>query len=281
MLTDSKNIKDSQQKSLTSGVGIQNISVSVSYTKTNKLVTAVYMVTDMIDKNEPIRNKLRILGTEIISDMHSNPTDAVSKISEAVSFLNIASAMNLVSEMNCAILKQEFLKLKESIQEYVDMKPKLLGDFFLHSQPNLEESIFQKASPEKTKPIFVEQNEPIVEHKILTRIGVQKGSTLMKALRGIEVSDKTSFVSDKKDDFNILKNKRREEIIKVIRNYSNNNGLTITEIKKSAKDFFDRLGLKVLVLCSEKTLQRELIAMVKDGVLYKTGEKRWSKYFVK
>ena len=29
---------------------------------------------------------------------------------------------------------------------------------------------------------------------------------------------------------------------------------------------------------SEKTIQRELLALVKDGILVKEGEKRWSKY---
>jgi hypothetical protein len=31
----------------------------------------------------------------------------------------------------------------------------------------------------------------------------------------------------------------------------------------------------------EKTLQRELVFMVNNGVLNKIGEKRWSRYFVK
>jgi hypothetical protein len=30
--------------------------------------------------------------------------------------------------------------------------------------------------------------------------------------------------------------------------------------------------------CSEKTIQRELLAMVRAGILKKTGEKRWSRY---
>jgi hypothetical protein len=36
-----------------------------------------------------------------------------------------------------------------------------------------------------------------------------------------------------------------------------------------------------LISCSEKTLQRELVSMVKNGVLDKMGEKRWSRYFLK
>lgn len=35
---------------------------------------------------------------------------------------------------------------------------------------------------------------------------------------------------------------------------------------------------KVIVDCSEKTIQRELLEMVNQGVLKKEGERRWSKY---
>ena len=31
---------------------------------------------------------------------------------------------------------------------------------------------------------------------------------------------------------------------------------------------------------SEKTIQRELLTLVKSGILRKEGEKRWSKYFL-
>ena len=75
------------------------------------------MVTDIINKDEPLRNKLRTLGTEIISDMHSLPVQARSRIIEVVSFLEIASSLNLISEMNGNILKKEFIKLEQLIKE--------------------------------------------------------------------------------------------------------------------------------------------------------------------
>src|SRR3989344_917682 len=125
MLTGNKNLKDEI------GMSLKDTSLSISYAKTSKLVTALYMVTDIIDKGEPIRNKLRNLGAEIISDMHSAPTGAGSKIAETVSFLNIASAMNLISEMNCNILKKEFLALSQSLKEYTQIEPIWLEEFLL------------------------------------------------------------------------------------------------------------------------------------------------------
>ena len=48
----------------------------------------------------------------------------------------------------------------------------------------------------------------------------------------------------------------------------------------SIKDIGEVLKSKGQAI-GEKTLQRELISMVKDNLLYRTGSKRWSKYFVK
>src|SRR3989344_5554841 len=74
------------------GAGTSNMSVTLSYSKTNKLVTALYMVTDIMDTNEPIKNKLRTLGIEILSDLSmsnmSKVTFDITKIEQVVSFLD-------------------------------------------------------------------------------------------------------------------------------------------------------------------------------------------------
>ena len=249
MLGEEKKLKDSA--SITD-ISVMDISFSISYTKTHKLITALYMVTDIIDKDEPIRGKLRTLGTEIISDMHSVPAEASNKIAETVSFLNIASAMNFISEMNCSILKKEFLELKGSIQEYTDMKPTWLAEFFT-----------KENNPYPTSPLSRGKSGVYKGH---TRIGVQKGSTLMKAL-----SDKTQAMSNTKPsttNFDVLKKQRREEIKNSIK--ANGGNATIKDIKDKASGS--------LVNCGKKTLQRELVSMVRDGVLRKIGEKRWSRY---
>jgi hypothetical protein len=254
-------------------ISITDISFSISYTKTHKLITALYMVTDIIDKEEPIRGKLRNLGAEIISDMHSAPAGAGNKIAEVVSFLNIASAMNFISEMNCSILKKEFFELKVSIQEYIDMKPAWLADFFENSKfpPLLDKEGVGGGNSEITTSPFGRSfstrrrelnSKGHLPARAGTRIGVQKGSTLLKAIK--DMSDKTNTLglAPRVQDFDILKKKRRDDIINIIKTAGGN--ATIKDIPLSS--------------CSKKTLQRELISMVKDGVLNKTGEKRWSRY---
>ncbi len=280
MLSGDKNLKDSEKDmikdnfSAPASYEVKNFYFS-SYTKTHKLITALYMVTDIMDKDEPMRNRLRHLGTEIISDMHSKPANTVEKITEVMSFLSIAGAMNFISEMNCAVLKKEFFDFKNAVQDHVNIKPTWITEF-LSQDSQIEE--FDSQKPYLTAHNFKGQSKGhvnISKGQQRTRIGVQKSSTLMKVL-----SDRTSFLSGNdraktdQGNFNELKKQRREDIIKIIKN--NGGNATIKDIK--IKLDMDSNGVSSI---GEKTLQRELMSLTKDGVLNKVGEKRWSRYFLK
>ena len=253
------------------------------YPKTDKLITALYMVTDIIDKDEPLRNKLRTLGTEIISDMRSLEESRaghmasviLGKVGDIVSFLDIAGTMNIVSGMNCDILRKEFFKLKQSITDSI---PKVE---ILNKKIDIAE-LFEDGIP----PLLNEEgagggNSLITTspfgHSSSTRrrgvskghhssLGVQKAGTLMKAIKGISGAH----------NFDLLKKQRREDILNIIKILGGN--ATIKDIKDKVHTLPGQVGS--LDSHSEKTLQRELVSMVGDGVLKKSGEKRWSRYSV-
>ncbi|MEI6580856.1 MAG: hypothetical protein WCO07_01645 [bacterium] len=290
MLGENKNLKDSSTNSAESNIAIKDNAVHIGYTKTNKLITALYMVTDIMDKEEPLRNKLRILGAGIISDMHLvqlNHTEygaslMSEKIAEIMSFLDICLGVRMISEMNSNILKKEFFELQQSIKDFTSQKNPMWLEEFMKEDEKTGQTFLTSEKPKMSNSNSIGHSQP-------TRIGVQKGSTLLKALRGIGVSDKNSSFSGTKfyrpasplthsttQSYDVLKGKRREEIISIIKNklivLPQSGGATITDIKNSAEG--------ALVSCGEKTLQRELVSMVHDGVLKKSGEKRWSKYFI-
>jgi hypothetical protein len=287
MLTGDKNLKDSPASNL--DITIKDTSFQISYTKTNKLITALYMVTDIIDKGEPLRNKLRTLGAGIISDTYSAPLNICSKISEIMSFLDIASAVNIISEMNCNILRKEFSELDQSILSAQAGKESIGNIKTLNRQINLSEFFTKEYQSLTERP--VSSGQAGIGHRRSTRIGVQKGSTLMKAL-----SDKTHFMSNRNNvvnskknnpapyeaegfhsGFDILKKQRRDDIINIIKTVGESS--TIKDIKDKVQANPEQAHF--LVSCGEKTLQREMVSMVKDGVLNKTGKKRWSRYFLK
>ena len=239
----------------------------VLYSKTNKLITALYMVTDIIDRDEPLRNKLRTLGTEIVSDMRSleqnrtgNTASVIlGKVEDIVSFLDLASTMNIVSPMNSDILKKEFFKLKQSIIasfENVEILNKKvdLSEFFIDN-PKVRlfsEKIISKGhTPVRTGP----------------SLGVQKAGTLLKAIK--QVSGVHNFDEQKKQ--------RRDDILNIVKILGGN--ATIKDIKDKIHTLPGQGGS--LHSHSEKTLQRELVSMVSNGVLKKEGSKRWSRYFIR
>jgi hypothetical protein len=268
MLDEGKTLRDS--KGRTDISVSDNLGLSLSYTKTNKLVTALYMVTDMMDVAEPLRTKLRFLGAEIISDINSvnaQPRLYVvlyNKVGELVSFLDIASTVGMISEMNKNILKKEFMELQNSVKSVESLNN------FYGGHSSVEEFLNTSKTFTVMNPVM-DTHSPI-GHNAPTRIGVQKGHTLMKALsdRMPSLSDKQNGQKDR-EKFDSLKAERRKEILSAIK--ENGGVSTITDIKSKAKG--------VLASCGEKTLQRELFSMVGDGVLYKTGEKRWSRYSIK
>ncbi len=268
MLGGNKNLRDSI---VDQNPSLKDITFSISYTKTHKLITALYMVTDIIDKDEPIRNKLRTLGADIISDMHSNPQQTLHGITEVVSFLNIATMMNFISEMNCDILKKELLELRGSIQEHLKKRPVWLEEFLLDSESNTKINL--QKNPDRvlnnSRIHFIGQGYSNGQES--TRIGVQKGGTLMKAL-----SDKFANVRRPiaTQGFDVLKKQRRDNILKIIK--ENNGDASIKDIRTKIN-----VGVDGAAVCSEKTLQRELLSMTREGVLNKTGEKRWSRYSLK
>lgn len=259
MLEEGKNLKDTSKNGDTP---VKDITVSSKYNKTNKLITALFMVTDIMDKDEPLRHKLRSLGTEVLSDVFANSSRSSLRVTEILSFLDIASTLGMVSEMNKNILSREFTQLKNSLGQ----SDPLWLENFIGSSTIGQESV-----------------EPKVIH-YQTRLGVQKGSTLMKALSNVNMSNrhedkKPVLHVDKGENFDLLKKKRREEIIDIIKadkEAISRGGSTITDIRNGAKS----VANSTLASSSEKTLQRELVSMVKDNVLNKTGEKRWSKYFL-
>lgn len=292
MFSENKNLKDTKQgPTPTSPVGDNAIDFkvdnSVSHTKAEKLITALYMVTNLMDYNDSLRTKIRSTGNEILVDVHyledslkdkSNLSKAIkNNIKLIMSFLNIAETVNNISEMNSQILKNEFIKLANSIEEMVS-KDISINDLFSDIEidrveflnPSIERTNFSKKdeynkiNKESLKGQIFKRHPMIPVKNTNTKsisVGIQKSSDLLRTL-----SKKVSSVSGS-NNFDDLRKTRRDQITKVIKTIKQG---TIKDIKDKSNGVLYNIG--------DKTLQRELIDMVRTGVLKKTGEKRWSFY---
>ncbi len=217
------------------------------YKKTEKLASAMYIVTNLFSDSEPMKWTLRKKVSDLVSftltykDIReSNHADFVynikSKVLELISLLEVSFRGGLVSHMNFNILKQEFSNLLE-----------------VFNTPNT----IQKENANESIPdaFFDVPGSAHTSHGYVSTGNIQRTShTYIK-------DNSTSESTQGHDQF---KRTNRQTII--LNLLKKKKELTIKDISVVIKD------------CSEKTIQRELIAFITAGVLKRTGERRWSRY---
>jgi hypothetical protein len=234
----------------------QNTHFAYIYKKTEKLVTAVYMITNFIKDTEPLKWRIREKCLELLSLNVSLNTVSLSdrkdflkkyqaRSVEIVSLACIGQLSGLISEMNFEVLKREFGNLAQIIEKEENRKASeetvVLGSNFFETPI---------AVPVQTTPRNPALAAAVVPPSMPAFTHVQTPTVLYKKPEP----------SAKKTE---SKNERQEAILKLLSQKD----------KLSVKDFTDTIkGV------SDKTIQRELLSMVSSGVLKKEGERRWSTY---
>jgi len=224
--------------------------------KTEKLVTALYMVSDCMDSDDALKGKLRQLGVELLSDMyklstlspmdkHIHISSSLAHVNEILSFVEIAYTIGFISEMNTAILKKEFMILIRELENH-QKKDK-------HFTFTLDQQMFSLP-------------ENIVRQDLTTKIN--KGT----------LSDNMSFINNKSP----LQTFQAQKINSPVTNLTDRQDRTdrVLNIIKEKKEVSIKDISISFTNCSEKTIQRELNSLVSKGKLKKTGAKRWSRYSI-
>jgi len=225
--------------------------------KTEKLITALYMVTDCMETEDALKEKLRLLGVHLLSDMFKLPTLlpvdkhtqinlSLTSIYEILSFIEISYTLGYISEMNTDILKREFNILSEDLKSH-QSKDK-------HFSFILDEQMFNIPTINKEKEnlslsVFNRGNDIKRTHSMSFINKRTESNVLKKSL---------PYVDHKK-----IKSERVDKIISIIKDKKE------ASIKDIALLFTD---------CSEKTIQRELNDLIDKGQIRKIGAKRWSRY---
>ena len=225
------------------------------FKKTEKITSALYLVSALLKDEEPLKWEIRDKGIDLLSSsfMASSavPGDKNSVIQslftaalETLSLLNVARISHLISDMNHNILVREIDQvvalLRDRLNANAESAGYVLSDAFFKT-PDLFSSGFKNAqSTSKTG-----------SNDVANHIAERSSNTK---------------VSQGHIDVQIKKTTRQETIVNILKGQSN---LTIKDFSKVIKD------------CSEKTIQRELLELVDKGVIKKEGERRWSKYSLK
>ncbi len=232
-----------------------NAAAALAYKKMERLVTATYMVTNYVPKSENLRQRVRDIASNLLTDtitLRSGFTslgiDALSNIIAQVrttlSMLDALYASGLISEMNLKVLKSAYTDFTQSLSAM--------------AQGSASDGV------ELTSEYFS-----------------QAQATQKTSKQGLDVK------SNRSGEIALL---RKKEVVPINKHSvdkpkaRSNKG---TERVQTIIDFITKRGsastgdvAQLITDCSSKTLQRDLNKLVQDGVLIKNGEKRWTRYSI-
>ena len=243
--------------------------------KSERLSAAVYMLSNFFDQNEPLRFTLRNLSVRLVSmtmslrnmparERQSQVRFVINCTEEIIAFCHIARSAGLISEMNQAILDRElhaFLSDMEAEKVARDEEKLLIPSEFFNTAPSGQE--------QKNTAQFFGQN--LFDQRSLKReIGPRRALNEPSIRKPVSSFKGHSLVKDSNHLKMSLRNipERKDRILAVFKQ-TGKKLLTINDFSGFIKD------------CSEKTIQRQLLDLVKDNVLQKEGERRWSRYSLK
>jgi len=251
--------------------------------KTEKIALALYLVSGLLKDKEPIKWKIRESAVVLLESARGTDHEGqftydnehfIQVIHEVITLLDIARASGMISEMNHTILRQECLRAHELSRSVDAQREKnrgvLFDEFFFEADSEDERSSYSEKSsavlggdshetsiPPRRDTGYAKGHDKGQQSK-----GHRAGS--LPARKEIKRSN-TGATTVLRSGRDKLKEKRKDAILDVFQK-NKGNELTI-------RDVFDRVSG-----CSTKTIQRELAVLVAQGVLTRTGNRRWSRY---
>ncbi len=265
------------------------------FLKTQKITSAVYLVTDIMSDSEPIKWELRsgsikLMSLINLSEYQGQNTNIIDQINASlmsvVSLLDVSLIGGLISSMNHSILIREYINLRND-----HVKNNLVNNLSLR-----EDLLFVKENIKKESSDLFKRSELISSLASVNKLSVKdnykrqvkdngKGhlDSISEHLLSVGLDPMTKKIdssSDAKDIHNVP-----EKVTQVISDFNNRGD------KKYRKDLIMRIlqennSITIKDICSsmgpigysEKTVQRDLIEMLSTGDIKRTGQRRWSRY---
>ena len=271
----------------------KNIAASLAYKKMERLVTATYMITNFVPKNENLRQRVRDIANNLLTDtinLRSGLTslgagaleNIVAQVRLILSLLDVLYASGLISEMNLKVLKEAYKDFAQNLSFMAQGK--------LNDGIELTQEYFLQKPITESHP----NNDGAQENLDITRLSQHKNhkNNKQRKLQHKKIHNPSSASiynidnnTNKQDAKNISKyaitayNKKNNQKTPASAKYIfNDRAQTILDFitKRGSASTGDLAGL--ITNCSSKTLQRDLAKLVANGTLKKQGEKRWTRY---
>lgn len=260
----------------------EGLFMSVSK-KAEKITTALYMVTDLISPEDPMRHKIRqnsllilsetrALSYAVSGDIYFHLARVIARAWEVVSLMEVSVVVGFISDMNYTVLKNALvdfisdLRNRQRIEGFNNIRDMkwnegqaanlhLKSDFFKLGENDIQ-NIKDEAG--KGEPGEFEKIEKLESKRIV------HGQSFYKGHSKEMMSDrKVSYEKSKIDESAPKTDERKQKILSLV---SEKKDISIADIVSFFKEY------------SQKTIQRDLATLVEAGKIKRTGEKRWSRY---
>ncbi len=235
------------EKSIFSNIFDKDIKRVFIYKKAERLARALHLITPAFRNSPSLRDRVDAIAVGLVDAAILPPALARERLSRELlalsSVLSIAETGGMLSPMNAEIIARESHVFLQEIASYEE--PRL----FLEESPSLAELLRASASaPPRTSGARATSPASSASLRAATSTQGHKGQ------------DTTPTVKDKTE-----REERRNEILSII--------------QSKGQAYIKDLST-VIRNVSEKTIQRELSAMVAEGILTKKGERRWTSYML-
>jgi hypothetical protein len=255
--------RDNEKNHYLSSYSYKTLMSLINYL--HKITTAIYMVTDCVEGDEPLRKETRLAILSTTKELHKllNSKESSSFVIKNVhshivlvrDYVSLLETMGYITKMNATILSTELDKFVSEMD-----RAKLDIDSTYHTNV----------------PLRRESN-----------MGIDLGSVFygLGSMESLLESTENTTKDDQKEaptlslyniDLRDSKNKRKSTIIKILKDTPmNQNGskeLSLNDLVFK----YERYSGEASV--STKTIQRELIELIAAGVIEKVGTKRWVQY---
>ena len=212
------------------------------YKKAERLAKVIHLITPAFTESAALRGRIDAIVTGLVDAAILPPGEARTALSRELltlsSVLSIARMGGLLSAMNADLITREAHMLLQEVAAYEE--PRLS----LEESPTLSgiaKKISQASPPHPTPAV---SKRAISVHSAAGSSSGGKGRT--------KDTESNSGIKD-----------RRDAILSVIKDKG----------RASIKDISTHIRT-----VSEKTIQRELLALITLGIVSKQGERRWSTY---
>lgn len=268
--------------------------------KTEKIVTAIYLISQFLKDNENIKRDMRGEANQLLkyvnliayqkelNDIFVLYKNSLDSVSILVSYLTVARDANLISRMNTEIvieglrilenilIKKQFTLSNENL--YINDEEELIAilkekenvkinfntsfDVLTERNKNINEEEIKNLKKEKVVAVGTTAPKGQLEESI--KDIVEKVAPIKIAKKEEEKENKIKRNSViKKPKNQDRKENRREQILSL---FTKGTEVSINDISKK------------IIGCSVKTIQRELNSLLEEKKITRIGEKRWSKY---